>query len=204
MAVYAVKPHFQRLLRPVADTCVRLRIGPTAINFAGLLVSLVMALSLVWAPIQPLLYWALPLGAFARTACNALDGMVARGLGVSSAMGEVCNEFLDRVSDAAIFAALPLTGHGHMGLGLAALASVLLVSYLGIAGKSAGGRRVYSGLLGKPDRMILLGAFAIAEFYLDAPWLWDAFLGVVAVASLITMAQRLATIRKDLRHADHQ
>jgi CDP-diacylglycerol--glycerol-3-phosphate 3-phosphatidyltransferase len=201
MAIYAIKPRFQRAIKPLADTCVRLGIGPTTVNIAGLLVSLGMAASLRWAPEHILLYWVLPVGAFVRTACNALDGMVARGLGVSSAIGEVYNEFIDRVSDACIVAMLPLTGHGDTGLALVAMASVLLVSYLGIAGKSAGGRRVYSGLMGKPDRMILLGAAGIVEYFADVPRLWDIFLGLLIAGSLVTMVQRLFTIRGDLSHA---
>jgi len=199
MGVYAIKPRFQRLLKPAADALIARRIHPDAINGAGLLLALGMAASFYFAPAWPALYWALPLGAFLRTACNALDGMVARGLGVSSAFGEVQNELLDRLSDAAIFLSLGLSGHCDLRLAAVGTAAILINSYLGILGKAAGGKRVYVGILGKADRMILVGVTGIVAFFHPIPLGWQIVGAVVVVGSFVSAFQRLRAIKGDLR-----
>lgn len=199
MGVYAIKPRFQRLLKPVADVLIALRVHPDAINAAGLVIALAMAAALYLVDRWPALYWVLPLGAFLRTACNALDGMVARGLEVSSALGEVQNELFDRVSDAAIFLSLGLSGHCDLAVAAVGTAAILINSYLGILGKAAGGKRVYTGILGKADRMILVGVMGIVSFFHPAGLAWEIVGVVVVSATLVSALQRVWAIREDLR-----
>ena len=199
MGIYAIKPKFQKALTPVANLFIKLRIHPTYINLLGLIISLVMAFSLLMATKIPAVYWILPAGAFLRTACNALDGIVARGLNVSSALGEVYNEFLDRVSDAAIFFCVGFSNHGEIALAFAATSCILINSYLGIIGKAAGGSRVYTGLIGKADRMILIGAMGIISFYRFEILYWNIFLIVILSGTCISMIQRLLAIKKELK-----
>jgi CDP-diacylglycerol---glycerol-3-phosphate 3-phosphatidyltransferase len=198
MGIYAIKPKFQNALRPVAGLFIKIQIHPTYINLLGLMISLLMAFSLFMASTIPAAYWVLPVGAFLRTACNALDGMVARGLNVSSAVGEVYNEFMDRISDAAIFFCVGLSHHGEIALAFAATIAILINSYLGIIGKAAGGSRVYIGLIGKADRMILLGAMGIISFFTFSILYWNIFLIMILSGTCISMIQRLAAIKKEL------
>jgi CDP-diacylglycerol---glycerol-3-phosphate 3-phosphatidyltransferase len=198
MGIYSIKPLFQKSLAPIAHACISLKIHPDYINLAGLLVSLGMAVSLFFAKDIPALFWILPIGAFVRTACNALDGMVARGLSVSSPMGEVYNELLDRISDAAIFASVGISGLGNIENAFAATVCVLLNSYVGILAKAAGGKRIYAGIIGKADRMILIGLAGIISFFYFTYLTWDIFLWVILAGSVIAILQRLSIIRKDL------
>lgn len=198
MGIYSIKPLFQKSLAPVARACINRRIHPDYLNLAGLLVSLGMAASLFFAKELPVLFWALPLGAFVRTACNALDGMVARGLSVSSAMGEVYNELLDRISDAAIFASAGVSGLGDIRSAFAATVCVLLNSYVGILAKAAGGKRIYAGIIGKADRMILIGMAGIISYFYFSTITWNAFLWVITAGSVIALLQRLSIIRKEM------
>jgi len=198
VGIYAVKPLFQKSLAPVARLFVALNIHPDYINLAGLIVSLGMAASLFFARDCPALFWILPAGAFVRTACNALDGMVARGLSVSSPMGEVYNELLDRISDAAIFACVGISGLGTVENAFAATVFVLLNSYTGILAKAAGGKRIYAGVIGKADRMILIGLAGIISFFYLTPFTWNIFLLILTAGSAIALLQRLRIIRKDL------
>jgi CDP-diacylglycerol---glycerol-3-phosphate 3-phosphatidyltransferase len=198
MGIYSIKPKFQKFLMPAAALCIRYKIHPTVINLFGLFISLSMAASLLFAMNIPLLYWILPFGAFFRTACNALDGMVARGLKVSSAMGEVYNEVFDRISDAAIFFCIGLSNHGSMTLAFVATICILINSYLGIVGKAAGGSRIYIGIIGKADRMILLGAMGIVSFFIFKREYWNILLLILIAGTSIAAIQRIAAIRKDL------
>lgn len=200
MGIYSIKPYFQKTLQPIASLFVAMKIHPNVINLLGLFFSLVMASSLFFTTSIPALYWILPAGAFLRTACNALDGMVARGLQVSSSMGEVYNEFYDRISDAVIFFCVGFTGHGRIELAFIGTICILLNSYLGIIGKASGGSRVYAGLLGKADRMILLGIMGIISFFTFKTLYWNVFLLVIIAGTCIAMAQRLIIIKKELKN----
>lgn len=196
MGVYTIKPKFQKMINPMAGLLIKHKIHPDMINVLGLISSLLMSMSLLYSKIIPSFYWVLPVGAFIRTLFNALDGMVARGLNLSSPMGEVKNEFLDRLSDIVILLSLGISNHGNTKLVLVALPLILLGSYLGILGKACGGKRVYAGILGKADRMILIGLAGILAFYRINSW--NALYYLLILGSLITIFQRYFLIRKEL------
>ena len=87
------------------------------------------------------------------------------------------NEFSDRVNDTIIFGALALSGASPLGWTMGALVAVLLVSYLGILPRAAGGSRRFDGPLGKADRMFLLALASLAAFV--APRMgWPAWRGL--------------------------
>src|SRR5204862_6822688 len=110
-----------------------------------------------------------PLLLFARIACNALDGMVARDAGTARPWGIVLNETGDRVADLLVCGGLVASGALPPFAALALLPALLFVSYLGVIGQAAGGARCYAGPLGKADRMALVGLYCLA-----APWLPQA------------------------------
>lgn len=193
MGIYAIKPLFQKKLEPIKQLCLRLQISPTTLNVLGVLTSLVVALCIAFSARWTWLLLMIPVGAFVRTALNALDGLVARELAVSSAMGEVLNEFLDRVSDALIFSSFIFITSLTPWLAVSTVSLVLLVSYVGILSKSAGGPRMYAGMMGKADRMFFLGAFALVKYFIPAlPWDWLClFLSLALIATLVERLWRI-------------
>lgn len=196
MGVYAIKPKFQRLLKPVADFFIDRKIHPDTINLFGTMSSFLIGFSIFFSKDMIILYLVLPLGALIRTSFNALDGMVARGLSVSSAFGEVKNELHDRVSDIIIFTALGLSGHGNLKIVFISLSLILLNSYIGILGKSAGGSRIYAGILGKADRMILLGIGGFLSFMKIGSW--NIVYIIIIIGTIVSICQRFLLIRKEL------
>lgn len=192
MGIYAIKPLFQKSLAPAARRCIALKINPDYINLTGLFVSIGMAISLFFAQDRPVLFWILPAGAFIRTACNALDKMVARGLSAASPMGGVYNKLLDRLSDAIIFICIGVSGLCTVENAFVATVFVLLNSYTGILAKAAGG-----GIMGEADRMLLLGLAGIISFFYFNWLTWDIFLYIVLAGSAISIIQRLRSIRKN-------
>lgn len=199
MSIYAIKPQFQKLLTPISQVCIKNRVSPDALNIAGIAFSAAAAALLFYAPCTKMLYGIVPLMLFFRIASNALDGMVARSTGVSNKWGAYMNELADRISDIVIFTAVVLSGHGTVLAGTLAFAATVLVSFTGTLTLAAGGSRVYSGIMGKPDRMFLLGTASVLSLFC-VPYIWDIALGLIALGGVITAAIRIRKSHKELNN----
>jgi CDP-diacylglycerol--glycerol-3-phosphate 3-phosphatidyltransferase len=196
LSLYAVKPRFQAVLRLVAVRCMRGGVSADALTAAGLGAAALAGVAIAVAGARPSWWLALvPLLLFARIACNALDGMVARDAGTARPWGTVLNETGDRVADLLVFGGLVASGALPAFAALALLPVVLFVSYLGVIGQAAGGARCYAGPLGKADRMALVSLYCLV-----APWLPVAgtVCGWILLAGLaLTAINRLRTIARD-------
>ncbi|HAO64356.1 TPA: hypothetical protein DCQ44_00035 [Candidatus Taylorbacteria bacterium] len=199
--IYSIKPYFQKTLIPARDLCLKIHVTPTIINIKGVIASIVIALAIVFYPQWPVLIFLIPIFALIRTALNALDGMVARELAVSSSMGEVLNEFLDRCSDAIIFGAFIFVPSINVFLVVLTVVLVILVSYVGILSKAVGASRMYAGVMGKADRMFYLGAYAILAYFFPNVLSWDYFLIVITVGAVATLIERLVRINHILKRS---
>jgi archaetidylinositol phosphate synthase len=86
---------------------------------------------------------------------DAIDGTLARRQGTASAAGDLLDHVLDRYADIVIIAGLA-GGVGRYALGLAAVTGVLMTSYLGTQAQAVGLDRVYGGLVGRADRLVIV------------------------------------------------
>jgi CDP-diacylglycerol--glycerol-3-phosphate 3-phosphatidyltransferase len=188
MGVYAIKPRFQQALLGIERRLVARRVHPDYLTLGALALSLAGAGLLIGARWLPGLLLGVPFVAIVRLALNALDGMVARDLGVARPWGEVLNELCDRLSDTALLLGATLASGVWAPAGVAAVVLVLLSSYLGLAVKAAGGPRLYLGVMGKADRMIALAVASVAA--LAVPAAMTVFLVMVAAGALVTLVQR--------------
>ena len=161
MGVYAVKPWFRRRLASTARALARRGVSADQVTTAGVVASVAGGLALAAGRLTRWAYLAVPGLALARTAANALDGLVAEQTATSRPAGELWNETADRLGDAAFFAGAAAVPGVPGGLALAALASAQLSSYVGVAARAAGGSRRYEGPMGKPDRMLVLSVAAL-------------------------------------------
>jgi CDP-diacylglycerol--glycerol-3-phosphate 3-phosphatidyltransferase len=191
MGVYSVKPRFQAILKPVASYLAEQEVHPTWINLAAVISSvfagflLFDATTTVWSLLIPLLV-------FIRIALNALDGMVARANKVNEqARGEFLNEFFDRVSDTAIFLGLTFNPATSILLGVATITVLLLTSYVSIVSKAAGGSRRYEGVMGKADRMLVIGFLGCLTPWFGVSTFGDGALSVVLAGLTLTISQRI-------------
>ena len=199
MRIYSIKPLFEKFLSPVKDLLIRLNIHPTTINLLALIISITGGLALYFSYQNTILLLWIPFMAFIRTAFNALDGLIARELKVKNQQfGEVLNEFIDRLSDVAIFLGLAFAPYINLQLASAAIVLILLNSYLGIAGKAAGGKRQYAGIMGKADRMFYLSVAAIVVLITDNLNIMNYLLGFIAITTIISLFQRFFAIKKEL------
>jgi CDP-diacylglycerol---glycerol-3-phosphate 3-phosphatidyltransferase len=199
MGIYRVKPRFQQALHGVEIYLVRRRVHPDYLTLAALLLAVFGGLALVAAGRQPWLLLLVPPIVLARTALNALDGLVARGTGLARPWGELLNEVGDRLADLALFGGVALAPGGDSAWGAAVLVAMLVSSYVGTAAKAAGGRRQYGGIMGKADRMLALGAAALLAFVFPGLPVFRGLLIIMLAGLLITIAQRLRASYADLQ-----
>lgn len=124
---------------------------------------------------------------------DLLDGALARRQNVTSRAGDLLDHVLDRYADILIIAGLA-AGIGEYAVGFAAVTGVVMTSYLGTQAQAVGLDRVYGGLLGRADRLVLVGVVAVLTAAVPLPiagltlvgWLLVAF----AVIGHFTALQR--------------
>lgn len=199
MGIYRIKPRFQQSLGGAEHFLVRRRVHPDYLTVGALVLSIAGGVAL-WASHRAAwLLLLIPIVAIGRTALNALDGLVARDLGVARPFGEVLNEFCDRLADVALLTGAALAIHSNLVLGGVVIVVMLLSSYLAILSKAAGGHRRYEGIMGKADRMILLSFASVVAFILQGYHVFTIFLALVLIGLLVTIVQRFLAAYAELQ-----
>jgi len=199
MRIYSIKPKFQKVLEGDKRLLIKLGVGPTAINILALIISIVAGVVLFYSNKDLRLLYLIPVLAFVRIAFNALDGMVARETKAKNQkFGEVLNEFVDRLSDVAFFLGLAFVSYVNTSWALLTLVAVLVVSYVGIVGKAAGGSRQYVGLMGKADRMFWLSVACILTAATYNTAIMNFGLLFILFFSIVTVIWRFWAIKKEL------
>jgi archaetidylinositol phosphate synthase len=184
-----------RVLAPCVSAAARLGVGPNAVSAASLLVAVAAAGAYAMGGEYTLAYLLGAVLVFMNGWLDLLDGALARELQVDSARGDLLDHVIDRYADIAVVAGLAM-GVGRFALGFTAVTGVLLTSYLGTQAQAVGLDRVYGGLVGRADRLAIVGVVtAVAAFVtVDVAGLgliaW--LLVVLAVVGHLTALQRLA------------
>jgi CDP-diacylglycerol--glycerol-3-phosphate 3-phosphatidyltransferase len=160
MTLYALKPRFQALLRPLVGWLAETGVTANAITVAAAGGSVAVACIVLWNAEHRLVFLLVPLWLAVRMALNAIDGMLARDFGQKSRLGAYLNEICDVISDAALYAPFALVApFGPVGVAFVIFLSAL-TEFAGVLGPSVGGSRRYDGPLGKSDRALVFGALA--------------------------------------------
>jgi len=94
------------------------------------------------------------------------DGWVARETGSMSRQGDFLDHAVDRGADMLIMVGIAISPLCNTTIGLLAAISVLLVSYMGTQAQAVGAKRDYGGILGRADRMLLLGVGSVVQYIL--------------------------------------
>ena len=95
---------------------------------------------------------------------DALDGKVARIWNKSSKKGDYLDHVFDRYADVFIIGGIGISEWCNPYWSLAALIGVLLTSYMGTQAQAIGAPRLYAGILGRTDRLVMATIFPIAQF----------------------------------------
>lgn len=161
MTLYALKPKFQALLRPLVERLAAHGVTANQVTLLAAVVSVLVGALVAALHGYHVVFLLLPVWLFARMAFNAIDGMLAREFGQQSRLGGYLNELCDIVSDAALvlpFALLPAFGPAPV---LVVVFLAVLGEYAGVMGPLVGASRRYDGPLGKSDRALVFGALGL-------------------------------------------
>jgi CDP-diacylglycerol--glycerol-3-phosphate 3-phosphatidyltransferase len=200
---------FTRVLTPFAAFLLRRGVSPDAVTLIG--TAGVMAGALVFFPRGEFFWGTIVITLFVFS--DLVDGNMARQAGVSSRWGAFLDSTLDRVADAGIFGGLALwyAGGGDdnalCAVALFCLASGQVVSYTKARGEAIGLPVAVNGLVERAERLVItlvaagvtgLHAFGVPGVHVLLPIaLW-----AVAAGSLVTLGQRVVTVRRESAEAD--
>jgi phosphatidylglycerophosphate synthase len=138
---------------------------------------------------------------------DGFDGLVARAEGTASRRGDFLDHVIDRYADVFIIGGIIFGGYASWQIGIVAIIGVLLASYMGTQAQAVGLNRLYGGVLGRADRIVLIiGATALTVLYPhpvppSGP-LSFSFLGwlivIMAILGHATALQRIVYIWRQL------
>lgn len=196
LSIYQLKPRFQQLLRPVLDGLTRLGVTPNQVTLATCALCIAYAAVLSVRPGDAVLWLCLPLFLFLRMALNAIDGMLAKHTGRTTALGALLNETCDQVSDIALAAPFLIAGAVEPAIGVAAIVAALMAEFAGVSAVVIGAPRRFDGPMGKSDRAFAYGLAALLIGFGASPAWVNWLLGLVAALSLVTIWVRLRAALK--------
>ncbi|WP_024288257.1 phosphatidylinositol phosphate synthase [Cellulomonas sp. KRMCY2] len=191
-----------RAFTPIAEFLLRRGVSPDAVTITGTLGVVVAALWLF--PLGHLLAGTLVITLFVLS--DLIDGVMARSSGRAGPWGAFLDSTLDRFADAAIFSGLVvyLAGRGDDPVGaVLALTCLVLGSVVPYTRARAEGLGMTAsvGIAERADRLTLvLTAAGLVGLGLP-PVVLTVVLAVLAVASAVTVLQRMATVRRQVRAA---
>ncbi|MFL6158177.1 MAG: phosphatidylinositol phosphate synthase [Marmoricola sp.] len=191
---------------PLANLFIRWGISPNTVTFVGTVG--VSAGALIFFPQGKLFVGVLVITAFVFS--DIMDGYMARLTGQTSKFGAFWDSTLDRIGDAAIFGGLamyyvgPGDNHWLAGLAIYCLSMGSVTSYARARAESLG-LQAKVGIAERADRLVfILVTTGLADLINIAgggeDWLIaiPVALGLLAVASTITVLQRVQVVREQV------
>jgi len=194
-----LKQKVQQLLSTEATAAHKVGLTPNSVTVFGFILSFLAAsvYALVTTYSRSYLLLIAVILLMASGFCDTLDGILARTYNQASAFGGFLDSLLDRYADAFMFAGTIVSGACNLFVGLAALASSLMVSYSRARAEAAGIKMESIGIAERPERIILLAASSLAAII----WFPALNIGVliIAVLATVTVIQRGLHVHKSLR-----
>ncbi|WP_020101782.1 phosphatidylinositol phosphate synthase [Mycobacterium sp. 360MFTsu5.1] len=190
---------YTKLSRPLARGALRIGLTPDSVTVLGTTASVVGALTLFST--GHLWYGALVVWFFVLA--DMLDGAMARERGYGTRLGAVLDATCDRIGDGAVFCGLlwwiafEMHDKPLVIATLICLVTSQVISYIK-ARAEASGLNADGGFIERPERLIivLVGAgFSDLPIH-PLPLALPIAMWLLAVASIITLGQRVASVRR--------
>ncbi len=201
LARYA-KAFVTRILTPIARALLAMGISPDVITLIGTIG--VSAAALAFYPRGEFLVGTLIILVFVFS--DTLDGTMARLSGRSSVWGAFLDSTMDRIADAAIFAGLlwwyVSRGDENVlaGVTLVCLIGGMVISYAKARAEGLG-MTANVGIAERSERLVAV-LFVAGLLGLGVPYAPEVLLWVLAIATVITVVQRMAEVRRQTRVAE--
>ena len=188
---------FTALFTPLARWLLKIGVSPDAVTVIG--TAGVVVGALVFYPLGQLWWGTLFISAFIIS--DVLDGIMARMRDTGGRWGNFLDSTLDRIADGALFAGVAIwffTGGADYTIAIAAMLCLVLgmvVSYARSKAESLG-FTANVGIAERAERLVsVLVVTGITGLGLP-PVVLLVTLGLLALASLITICQRIATVHR--------
>lgn len=202
-----IKARSNAFFQGVASRLAKTNISPNQISILSIVFALLVPTAFgFWKAdglVAPLLAFA---GIQLRLICNLLDGMVAIEGGKKSPLGDIYNEFPDRIADTVILLGFAMADwKDSVLLSLALLASffAVMTAYTRVLGAAIGTKHYFVGPMAKQHRMALLTITAlllpILSHWLSPITITKAVMSMISVGCVITVGRRLRLIAEELR-----
>ena len=189
-----------RLLGPWVTAAAKLGLSPDQVSVLAF--GIAIAAGGAFAVGEPVFYALGGVFVLLNGWLDLVDGALARHLEVTSDGGDLLDHVLDRYADIAIIAGFT-AGIDAYALGFLAVTGVLMTSYLGTQIQAVGIGREYGGLLGRADRLALMGIVGFVAAAYSAPIVVGLnvvglLLVVFAIVGHLTALQRFLGAWSDL------
>jgi archaetidylinositol phosphate synthase len=198
MTVDNYRPRVQWIVEPVAKGMAKVGFTPNACSVISFLAAIAAGAAF---------YYEAPFAGVICVILNAffdgVDGAIARVTGSAGLKGDFLDHVIDRYADIFIITGIFAGPLASPFIGVFALTGVLMSSYLGTQAQAVGVGRVYGGILGRADRLLLLIIFGIAAAFIPGALyagvtVMDVMLLIFGVLGHITALQRFHGTWKQL------
>ncbi len=149
-------------LTPVAKRLIN--VNPNTLSWIGLILALVSGVLMYLSYDTRILLIVGAIVVIVSGYFDAIDGKVAKLSGKASKKGDYLDHVFDRYADVFMIGGVAISAWCNPYLGMLALVGVLLTSYMGTQAQAVGAPRLYAGLLGRADRVVLSTLFPIIQY----------------------------------------
>ncbi|WP_222918952.1 CDP-alcohol phosphatidyltransferase family protein [Natrinema sp. SYSU A 869] len=157
MTLDKFRPYVSRFLDPFVKGFDRVGMTPNGVSVVAFGMAILAAGAFALGGLEdPIWYAVAAILVFLNGWLDIVDGALAREQEVASAGGDLLDHVLDRYADIVVIAGLAAGIEDYL-LGFLAVTGVVMTSYLGTQAQAVGLDRVYGGLVGRADRLAIIG-----------------------------------------------
>lgn len=194
MTLDKFRPYVSRFLDPFVKGFDKVGMTPDGVSILAFGMAVLAAGAfMLGGRADPVWYGVAATLVFLNGWLDIVDGALAREQNVASAGGDLLDHVLDRYADIVIIAGLAAGIEDYL-LGFLAVTGVVMTSYLGTQAQAVGLDRVYGGLVGRADRLAIIGIVGFLAFPLAGEYggltLTGWLLVFLAVVGHLTALQR--------------
>jgi archaetidylinositol phosphate synthase len=200
-----------KILMPAANALKG--VDPNLISVVALVLALVVGILTYysfddWELLLPIISILVLVSGF----LDAVDGKVARLVGKAGKRGDFIDHVFDRYADIFMIGGVVVSSWCNIYLGILALLGVLMTSYMGTQAQALGIGRMYAGLLGRADRIVLMFLVPLVQWgyvlitgdkFVDLGWVQFSMFEIMmlwfALVGNLTVVQRGIATWKELK-----